>query len=137
MSIELRNVPLADPRPDAGRFIDVVMGRVRAADPPMVEYLVDEVVMRPIVVDLLGRSWVEAGDDRASQRAYLDNFIEFWYRMGYDFVRFERGLGFAVHRLLAADTAPGSSRERAWADEHRGSIQSWEDFVDAVGPEDC
>jgi uroporphyrinogen decarboxylase len=80
------------------------------------------------VADLLGRSWVEAGGDRASQRAYLDNFVEFWYRMGYDFVRFERGLGFTVHRLLAADTAPGSSRERAWADEHRGSIQSWEDF---------
>ena len=33
------------------------------------------------------------GADRASQTAYLDNFIAFWYRMGYDFVRFERGMG--------------------------------------------
>jgi uroporphyrinogen decarboxylase len=48
--------------------------------------------------------------------------------MGYDFVRFERGLGFDVNRLLAHDTAHGATGQRAWADEHRGSIQCWEDF---------
>jgi uroporphyrinogen decarboxylase len=58
----------------------------------------------------------------------MDNFIAFWHRMGYDFVRFERGLGFEVHRLLAHDTASGATGQRAWADEHQGSIQSWDDF---------
>ncbi|MGQ9631749.1 MAG: uroporphyrinogen decarboxylase family protein [bacterium] len=122
------SIPLAHPKPDAKRFVDTLMGLAKSPAPPLVEYIVDEVVMRPIATDLLGRDWVSEAEDRESQRAYLDNFIEFWYRMGYDFVRFERGLGFAERKLLADDTAPGSKKQRAWADEHRGSIMSWEDF---------
>jgi uroporphyrinogen decarboxylase len=94
----------------------------------LVEYLVDDVVREPIVTGLLGRSWAPYGPDRASQRAYLDRFIDFWYRLGYDFCRYEQSLGFDVNRLLAPDTAPTSGKQRAWADEHRGSIASWEDF---------
>ncbi len=124
----LRHLPLAHPQPDAQRFIDVLMGRTQVVRPPLVEYLVDEVVMCPIMTDLLGRSWVQPNGDRESQKAYLDNFIEFWYRLGYDFVRFEQALGFAKNQLIAADTAPGSSKQRAWVDEHRGAIMSWEDF---------
>jgi uroporphyrinogen decarboxylase len=124
----LRNVPVERPTPDAGQFIDILMGRVDKARVPLVEYLVDEVVMRPIVTELLGREWVQPGEDRVSQSAYLDNFIAFWHRLGYDFVRFEQSLGFDVKRVLAADTAAGSTKQRAWADEHQGSIQSWKDF---------
>jgi uroporphyrinogen decarboxylase len=127
-AVMLRNLLVQRPEPDGRRFIEVLEGRVRGARTPLVEYLVDEAVMRPIVVELLGREWAQAGEDRASQQAYLDNFVAFWHRMGYDFVRFERGLGFDVNRLLAQDTARGSTRQRAWADEHRGSIQTWEDF---------
>ena len=127
MTDVLRCVPLRDPEPDAARFIDLLMGRVEGYKVPLVEYLVDEVVMRPIVTELLGRTWRDGGD-RASQRAYLDNFIAFWYRMGYDFVRYERGLGFDIRQVLAPDTAAGSGKQRAWLDEHHGSIQSWEDF---------
>ena len=122
------NLPLAHPHPDAAQFIDILMGRVPETRVPLVEYLVDEVVMRPIVTDLLSRSWIGYGPDRASQKAWLDNFIEFWYRMGYDFVRFEAGLDLPDRKLVAADTAPGSTKERAWADEHQGVIASWEDF---------
>ena len=124
----LRNVPLTNLQPDAGRFIAALLGHTRLATPPLVEYLVDDVVMRPIVTGLLRRQWVDEGQDRASQAAYLDNFIEFWYRMGYDFVRFERGLGLAINQLLLPDTAPGSPKLRAWADEHGGSIRTWADF---------
>ena len=124
----LRNVPVTRPAPDGGQFIDGLMGRSTSVRTPLVEYLVDEVVMRPIVTELLGREWVQPGEDRASLSAYLDNFIAFWYRMGYDFVRFEQSLGFDVNRLLTADTAAGSTKQRAWADEHTGSIQNWQDF---------
>jgi uroporphyrinogen decarboxylase len=48
--------------------------------------------------------------------------------MGYDFVRFERGLGFPRHQLLSPDTAPGVAQDRAWADEHVGMIRNWDDF---------
>jgi uroporphyrinogen decarboxylase len=127
MTIHVYNLPVAQPRPNSQRFIDALMGRVWGA-PPLVEYLVDEVVLRPIVTQLLGWSWIKPSGDREAQQAYLDRFIDFWYRLGYDFVRFEQGLGFDVNRVVAPDTAAGSDKQRAWADEHRGSIQSWDDF---------
>jgi uroporphyrinogen decarboxylase len=132
-------LPLKHPRPDAAHFLDVVMGRKKAV-PPLVEYLVDDVVMRPIVEGLLGRQWVPEGATgtshevrrskpvREAQKTYLDTFIEFWLRMGYDFVRFERDMGFPEGHIELADTAPGSTKQRAWADEHTGAIMSWEDF---------
>ena len=48
--------------------------------------------------------------------------------MGYDFVRYERGLAFSKHVLLTPDAAPGVTKQRAWADEHAGTITSWEEF---------
>lgn len=124
----LRNLPLKNPKPNAQRFVDVLMGRDTSPRPPLVEYLVDDAVMRPITTELLGRRWVDEDGDQESRRAYLDNFIEFWYRMGYDFVRFERSLPFDVPQLFAPDTAPGVRKRRAWADQHQGLIRNWEDF---------
>ena len=90
--LKLERLPLAEPRPDNGRRVDWLMGRTRQGRTPLTEYLVDgNTILRPVVTGLLGRRWEDSGPDRASQAAYLDNFIEFWYRMGYDFVRFERG----------------------------------------------
>lgn len=102
------------------------MGRVPQYRTPLVEYIVDDFVMRPIVTDLLGREWVTPTGDRESLKAYLDNLIEFWYRMGYDFVRLEIGLPFHERRLFAPD--PASNRQRAWVDEHQGVISNWDDF---------
>ena len=124
----IRHIPLNSPHPNASEFIDILMGRSREVRVPLVEYIVDDVVLRPIVTDLLGREWVEYGNTREEQKAYLDNFIEFWYRMGYDFVRFEQSLPLPEHKLVTGDTAPASNKERAWADEHQGAITSWEDF---------
>jgi uroporphyrinogen decarboxylase len=128
MTTALRHLPLEHPNPDGERFIDILMGRVRDVPPPLVEYLVDEVVMRPVVTELLGREWVAEDGNRTTQAAYLDQFIAFWYRMGYDFVRYEQSLPFTANRLSIDDTAPGSEKQRAWADEHQGTIQSWEDL---------
>jgi len=95
---------------------------------PLVEYLVDEVVMEPIVTGMLGRQWVPSVADRESERAYLDNFIAFWRYLGYDFVRLEIGLPFPRHRVAAPDPAPGSDAVRNWANQHQGVITSWSDF---------
>ena len=130
-------VPLANPLPDAPAFIRCLKGEEIPEKPPMVEYLVDEVLMRPIITEMLGRQWVpapaggtqETASARAStEPAYWDNFIELWYRMGYDFVRLELSLMFAAHHLLTADTAGASDGDRAWANEHQGTIASWDDF---------
>ncbi len=124
----LRHLPLANPRPDIEKFLAVLAGKAQAFPPPLVEYLVDEVVMAPIVSDLLRRPWSGGEPGRKSQRRSLDNFIEFWLRMGYDFVRFEQGLPFPIKQILAPDPAPGSAKQRAWSEEHAGSIQTWDDF---------
>jgi uroporphyrinogen decarboxylase len=121
-------IPLAQPRPDGKEFIEILTGRSESRRVPLVEYIVDDVVMKPILEGLMGQQWVERGPDRESQKAYLDNVILFWYRMGYDFVRFEESLPLPEKKLLAADPAPQSSKDRAWADEHNGAIMSWEDF---------
>jgi uroporphyrinogen decarboxylase len=120
------NIPLARPAPDAGRFLNRLAGREIGA-PPLVEYLVDETVMKPIVTGLLGRAWIPFGTDRTSQKAWLDNFIEFWYRLGYDAVRFEAALPFPEGRTAAEDATSLTGR-RDWADEHVGQIRTWEDF---------
>jgi len=121
-------VPLKKPRPDAQRFVRVLMGTERADRPPLVEYIVDRAVMMPII-ESVGRRWVDpSAGDPASKTAWLDNFIEFWHRMGYDFVRFETGFPFGSHHIATRDTAPGVQAQRYWADEHTGPIMSWEDF---------
>jgi uroporphyrinogen decarboxylase len=125
---EIRNLPLAHPQPDGGRFINIILGKTRATRTPIIEYLVDDTLMRPITTDMLGRQWANWGPTRESQVAFLDNFIQFWYRMGYDFVRFESGLNLPKHNLQLADTAEGSTKMRGWADEHEGVIRTWEDF---------
>ncbi len=133
--MRLRKLPLKHPKPDAQDFIDIMMGRRTSSRVPLIEYIVDEMVMRPILTDLLGRDWVRPATDRDSQKAYLDNLIEFWYRMGYDLVRFERGLELSENRLLAPDTAPGSTKQRAWADEHHGTITNWQEFESYPWPQ--
>jgi len=130
-------VPIDSPTPDAEAFIRCLMGEEIPQKPPLVEYLVDEPVMRCIIRDILGRQWVprstnetqDTGSVQAfSESAYWDNFIEFWYRMGYDFVRLELSLDFPAHYLFTEDTAQASHGQRTWADEHQGAINSWEDF---------
>lgn len=122
------HIPISDPRPNAERFVDVLLGRAPQTRTPLIEYIVDETVMRPIVERLLGMQWPGPIVDRASHERYLDVFIEFWRRLGYDFVRFEIGLPFAEQRLVTDDTAANATHQRAWADEHHGMITDWASF---------
>ncbi|HEX9973962.1 MAG TPA: uroporphyrinogen decarboxylase family protein [bacterium] len=124
----LKTMPRKNPKPDGKEFIDILMGRSTNTRTPLVEYIVDDVVMKPIVTEILGRAWVDMKANRDSQQAYLDNFIEFWYRMGYDFVRYEEALPFPNTRIVAKDTGADKAKDRLWVDLHRGAIMSWEDF---------
>jgi uroporphyrinogen decarboxylase len=128
-------IPLDHPSPDGGEFIDILSGRSPSHRVPLVEYLVDDAVMKPVLEEMLGRRWVNPGSDRESQRASLDNRIEFWYRMGYDFIRHEESLPLPEKKLMGHDPAmpvaqkaPPDAPARLWADEHQGAIMSWEDF---------
>jgi len=137
----LTNLPVTKPKPDCGYFVDFMSGKVSGGRTPLIEYIIDDLVMKPIITDLFGREWVnhpgtiKSHTDREQQKAYLDNFIQIWYRLGYDFVRIERGAGFTSHHLRTADTAPGSDKIRSWADEHQGMIRNWDDFERYPWPE--
>lgn len=124
----LRHVPRLHPKPDAKGCVEFLLGGNGSRPVPLVEYLVDPAVIKPILEDLLGRTWIAGGPERESQKSYLDNIIAFWYRLGYDFVRFEEGLPFPKNQLMAFDPPLSSGRQRSWADEHQGSIRSWKDY---------
>jgi len=122
------HLPLTKARPDARRFIDAVMGQTRPERPPLVEYLVDEAVRKPIVTGLLGRTWVQpAARDRAGLEAYLDNFTAFWHGLGYDCVRYEESLPFVETEVIGPD-ARQTDGTRHWRDMTHGAIATWADF---------
>lgn len=122
------HLPLLNARPDGARFISAIMGRIQPSRPPLVEYLIDDALRKPIVTDLLGRQWVDPQPgNRASLNAYLDNFIAVWHQLGYDFVRFEQGLSFSQFHVTG-DDATRPDGKRSWNDMHRGVITSWDDF---------
>jgi len=124
-------VPLSSPVPDSNRMIDIIMGNKPCDRPPLVEYIIDDAHVKNITL-MLGRKWVDAGTkdtfvtSEQSKPEYLDNFIEVWYRLGYDFVRIERNVGFVFSIESSADTAKATQHN--WVDYERPSIQTVEDF---------
>lgn len=128
MAARFPHLPLSKAQPDARRFIEVIMGRRRTERPPLVEYLVDDALRKPITTELLGREWVEpTPGDRRLEEAYLDNFIAFFPALGYDFVRYEESLPFVETEVLGADQTSADGT-RHWRDMHRGAIASWADY---------
>ncbi len=126
-------LPSAKPQPDASRAVDFLLGRAALDRPPLVEYIVDESVMRPVLAQL-GRAWVDPALGPQAYTAYLENFAAFFYHMGYSLVKFERALNFPSHHLVTADTAAYVQRDRAWNDQHLGVITSWESFEKYTWP---
>jgi len=88
------HIPLKHAAPDGEEFIRLLMHGHPGHRVPLVEYIVDDVVMQPVVEQLLQRAWVPPGPGGAPCTGYLDNMIAFWSGMGYDFVRFELSLPF-------------------------------------------
>ncbi len=117
-------IPRPGSSPDAKQAIDHLMGRVRLNRPPLVEYIVDEAVTRP-VLEQMGRAWVDGSSDLTG---WVDNFAFFFQAMGYSLVKFELALPFVSRHLLAPDTAPTVQRDRSWNDQHHGAITSWAAF---------
>ncbi len=146
----MSTVPLKNPQPNIQRFLDAILGRKVPEKVPMVEYLIDNVVMQPILEETLGRTWVQPSDKdeymggqmelskegRASTQAFLDNVIAFWYHMGYDFVRVEVSLPLPAVSHVTHDTAEGhQDLNRAWQGMTQGTINTWEDFEKYPWPE--
>ncbi len=136
-------VPIEKPNPDIDRFIKVMSGDMIPDKPPACEYLIDDALMKPVLVDILGREWVEKSDkteymggqmdfsksDISTINQWLDNQIYFWYHMGYDYVRVEVSTPLPAISLVTNDTAKGNEgHNRAWQGLIDGPIKSFDDF---------
>jgi len=119
--MDLSRVPISKPKPDSELFLKSVLTDYEPERPRLVEYLVNFPVMNA-VLEMLGRKWVNSGADIESRSAYLDNFIAFWYHLGYDFVRIELAMNFP------RPSRPGGDSGRVYAETATGSITSWDDF---------
>ena len=89
-------VPIEKPSPEPEALLDAMSGRKAPSRAPMVEYLIDNAVMQPILEDMIGRRWIDtsekseymggqmnlSGENLAEVNAWLDNQIAFWYHMG-------------------------------------------------------
>jgi len=114
------HIPIHRPSPDSKAFINHLMGTARLPVAPLVEYNIDDSHLKKITTDMFNRQWISGGSSRKQLEFYLDNYIQLWYRLGYDFVRFERSLRFDEKRVIG--------KERSWVDQHKGAIQNWQDF---------
>ncbi len=114
--------PLKSPQPDADYFCAVLLERKEPTRVPFIELFLDAPVMRQVVEEVLERKWVDPWPDREALARYLDNYIEAYYRLGYDCIRFAGGLNFPSQRRTSDTTS------RSWVEDRRGVISSWEDF---------
>lgn len=143
-------VPFKNPKPDIDSFIRAMKGEISPEKPPVCEYLIDDILMKKVLVDMLGRPWIEKSDkteymggqmdfskdDLTSINAWLDNQIAFWYHMGYDYVRVEVSTPLPAVSLITKDTAEeNKDHNRAWQGLDEGPIQTWDDFHNYPWPQ--
>ena len=128
-------VPLKNPKPDIEEFRDVVLRKKDATRVHFSELHIDKEIIKEIAEKYLGRKWIEPEKDIPKTREeYLKNYIECWYRLGYDYLRFttdfrfEAGLSFKTKTREGEDTAEISKPTRKWTEQGKGIISSWEDF---------
>ncbi|MGQ9631273.1 MAG: uroporphyrinogen decarboxylase family protein [bacterium] len=128
-------VPLKHPKPNIEDFREIILKRKTPLRVPFAELHIDREVIRYLTERELNGRWVEPSPgDRRAQEAYLKNYVECWYRLGYDFFRltgdfrFSAGFSFASKRREGEDTASLSRGKRRWTEEGKGIISSWEDF---------
>jgi len=128
-------LPLENPKPDIENFIKVIRGEVEPDRPPLVELFLDREIVCEIAKQYMGLDWDHVTDGREAQAAYLKDWIEVHYRLGYDYMRMSGGLDHTMRHRCTDDTAQLSRGIRGWAEENTGPIASWEDFESYEWPD--
>jgi len=138
--------PFESPSPDFDAFREVLLGEGVLSKVHLVELGIDYEVMSFISETLMGRKipsqegvveekerlFKEGKDVPAlaeGEKPYLKSLIEFYYRMGYDYVPVWIPLApFSVKSRVTDDTAILSRGKRTWVEERTGVITSWQEF---------
>jgi len=125
-------VPIERPQPDIEAFKQVIRREGAPHRVPFVELIVTNDIVEHIAKNYLGLDWVDpAVPEREAQEAYLRNFVEVFYRLGYDYVRiahYRATLGFQGRRRTGQHSTPLGTVQRNWTNPHEAMIRSWEDF---------
>ena len=119
-------IPLENPQPDFERLKIVLLGEKRAEKVHFVELLMDEEIKRSITENILGKKWIPSSSK--PREDYWKQDINFWHRMGYDYIRVSGGIAFPAKMRETEDTASLAKEKRVWIEEGKGPIGSWEDF---------
>ena len=129
------DILLKKPAPDINEFKDIILRKKASPKVRFGELHFDSDVIEYLTKNLLGRQWIEPeADDRKSQEICLKNFIECWYRLGFDFIRqssdfrFGANLHFATKTRTGKNTSELSKKNRQWVEEGKGVISNREDF---------
>ncbi len=142
--------PINKPKPNIGGFLDAMTGKKIPDKPPLIEFVIDDSIIKSILENMIGREWIDApystqylgGLSNLSKQniktlnAWLDNQIAFWYHMGYDYVLGGDGVWLPVTSLTAVDTAQkNSNKKRSWQALNNCIINNWDDFEKYPWPE--
>ena len=119
-------VPLKNPKPDFEEFKKVIRREKPAKKVNFVELFADQEIVNFIVEHFLGERAISFSSE--TKESFLEQRINWWHRMGYDYIRFAGGLEFPGKKRIAKDIALLSRKERNWVEEGQGIIGSWEDF---------
>ena len=120
----LRKILFLDGEPDYLPFYELF------ADKEVMEAIVGESRCSPrLRMDNDTRRYFESDDNLKVLQRYLAISIRFYHKLGYDYVPLVvPSLLVRDNQLTTVDTAELSRGERTWQDEHRGVIESREDF---------
>jgi len=112
------------PQPDFETFASVLTGKQQAKKVHLVELGIDPELMRIIYEQHWQKAWKQDTQSLVLQK------IEFYYRMGYDTLRFANAFVNLPQFLAdrAQDTAPLSHGVRTWVKEDDGLIHNWDEF---------
>jgi len=110
----------------------VITGKAIPQKVHLAELFADQEIMEWITKDIFGKDWTvlpsEKGQIAQTKKHYLCE-IEYWYRMGYDYIRVTGGIDFATTFYTSAETAEQMGRnKRQWANMNNGPIQNRADF---------
>ncbi len=129
------------PKPNREDFREVILRKKIFSKVHLVELHIDTDVIR-YFTEKFNRKWIEPSlaKDRDSQETVLKNYIECWYQLGYDCMRFisdfrfSGSISFTSKKRVGKDTASLSHRRRRWTEQGKGIITSWEDFEKYTWP---
>jgi len=138
-------VPMKNSGPNFEELRKVIKGEKRAERVHFVELFVDPEITNATAgylgeePSLFLNSMPSVCDDLETKEKFLKGWINWWYKMGYDYVTIIgpgiSGLEFPRKVRRGRDTALYSRNEREWIEEGKGIITSWEDFESYSWPD--